>query len=149
VVHLVHGKTTYGKAAGSGSRTAFGLYSLQAHSNRAQGVRYSRRACRNGFVVLGTSDRPTGRKEPIQAGLAESVGVEPYRLSPHPTAGYKAAAPPRRGPLSEPEKWPFAEYNVPNVEVIPEPESPSVQEVRENPINSVGIIVGSTTMLYV
>ena len=31
---------------------------------------------------------------------AERRGIEPSGLSPVPTAGYKAAAPPRRGPLS-------------------------------------------------
>jgi hypothetical protein len=102
VVQLRHGKT-HGKAAYSGGKSVIRNCPVQIEFQRAQGLRGCSGSRRAKVFGVDTPLRSAGSQEPIQAGLAESVGVEPYRLMPVPNAGYKAAAPPRRGPLSRTE----------------------------------------------
>ncbi len=94
VVQFWYGKTTRTrKAAGSGGRPTIRNHSVQIGPQRAQGLRSSSRARGPQVLCMDTPQHTEGGKEPIQAGLAERGGIEPYRRLPNPTAEYKSAAP--------------------------------------------------------
>ncbi len=52
---------------------------------------------------MGEEDTSSGRQAAGKELEAENGGIEPSRRRPVPIAGYKSAAMPNRGPLSEME----------------------------------------------